>query len=116
VGDIKQVNGDWMLEAGELLVTSAQEEPERQIFATDAKGRSWDLTLGTDTTGSSLQKLVGERITKVVALAAGELRLEFSDGTVLTVVPRDDAEAWEIRRNDDPVLIGAPTGGGVIVF
>jgi Family of unknown function (DUF6188) len=116
VADITEVNGDWMLEGADLVVTSAQEQPELQIFATDPKGRSWDLTLGTDTTGFSLQNLVGERVTKLVARAAGELRLEFSDGTVLSVSPRDDAEAWEIRREGDPVLIGAPTGGGVIVL
>jgi hypothetical protein len=54
---------------------------------------------------------MGQEVVQVVALAAGELRLEFSDGTVLTKSPHPMFEAWEIRCDQDPVLWAAPGGG-----
>jgi hypothetical protein len=122
VANLTEINGDWTLEGGVLVVTRVEEhldpgsDPELQILATDAEGGGWDLTFGVGATRPSLQRLVGESLSKLVALATGELRLEFSDGTVLRVSPRGRAEAWEIRRDGVPILIGAPTGGGVVVL
>ena len=112
-----------MLDA-ELAVTHVEvrrieELSELQVLATDAEGRRWDFTLGTDAEGRCcdfpteprLKKLVGEKVANVVASAAGELRLEFSDGTVLRGSPHPDAEGWEIRCDEDPILVGSPGGG-----
>jgi hypothetical protein len=116
VANLRKVNGDWALEEDTLVVMSVEDEPEVRILANDAEGRRWEFTLGDGATKSSLQNLIGQKVLKVVALAAGELRLQFGDGTDLSVSPRDDVEAWEIRCGGESVLIGAPTGGGVIAF
>jgi Family of unknown function (DUF6188) len=116
VANLRKANGDWMIDEDTLVVTGVSREPELQIVANDSQGRRWNFLLGDGTTEASPQDLVGQRISKVVALAAGELRLEFSEGTVASVGPRDDVEAWEIRCDEESVLIGAPTGGGVIAF
>ena len=85
---------------------------ELQVLADDAKGQRWDFTLGDEPTKSSLEHVIGQEVVQVTALAAGELRLQFSDGTEVSVSPRDDAEAWEIRCDENPLLV-AGTGGGL---
>jgi hypothetical protein len=90
---------------------SVEDEPALRILANDTEGRRWEFTLGDGATKSSLQDLIGQNVLKVVALAAGELRLQFGDGTDLSVSPRANVEAWEIRCDGESVLIGAPTGG-----
>jgi Family of unknown function (DUF6188) len=116
VANLRKANGDWALEDDTLVVMSVEDEPELRILANDAEGRRWEFALGDGVTRSSLQALIGQDVSEVVAVSTGELRLEFGDGTVLNVSPRNDVEAWEIRRDGESVLIGAPTGGGVIVF
>jgi hypothetical protein len=120
-------DGDWTVDAQQAVthveVIQIEQESELQVLATDDDGRRWDVTLGTDAEGRRwhfpteprLKKLVGEKLSNVVASTAGELRLEFSDGTVLRQSPLPRVEAWEIRCDEEPVLIGAP-GGGVIVL
>jgi hypothetical protein len=120
-------DGDWTLDAQlsvtHVEVSEIEQTSELQVLATDAEGRRWDFTLGTDAEGRRwdfpteprLKKLVGEKVSNVVASAAGELRLEFSDGTVLRGSPLSDSEAWEIRCDEDPILVGAP-GGGVFAL
>lgn len=104
------------VDAEPLVVTRVEREPELQVLATDAKGRAWVFMLGDRAKEAGQPNLVGEKVSDVVASAAGELRLEFSNGTTLGVSPLDDAEAWEIRWDGESVLIGAPAGGGVIAF
>jgi hypothetical protein len=111
----EKANGDWVIEEGTLVVTSVAGESELQILADDAEGRHWDFTLGGGVTDSSLERLIGQKIVQVVAVAAGTLRLQFSDGTKLSASPYDDAEPWEIRCDEDPLLVGAP-GGGVFAL
>ena len=115
VAGLRKANGDWTLDAERLVVTCVKREPELHVLATDARGRAWDFMLGNRATAGE-PNLVGEKVSDVVASAAGELRLEFGDGTALNVSPLDDAEAWEIRCEGESVLLGAPTGGGVIAF
>jgi hypothetical protein len=111
----EKANGDWVLEEGTLVVTRVAGQSELQILADDAAGRRWDFTLGAGVADSSLERLIGQKVVQVVAVAAGTLRLRFSDGTELSVSPHDDAEAWEIRCDEDPLLVGAP-GGGVFAL
>jgi hypothetical protein len=117
---LERPEGDWVLEQGTLVVTSAEKRTfgggsDFQILATDAQGRRWEFRIGAGGIAGSREDLMGLEVVQVVALPAGELRLEFSDGTALTQSPHPRFEAWEVRCDEDPLLICAPGGGLIVV-
>jgi len=119
VAAFQEVDGDWLLEADNLLVTGFDERLGRRLNAIDGEER-WEFSVSdeaaTGVSSASLRSLVGRKISKAVALASGELRLEVSGAEVLSFGPREGVEAWQIRRDGESVLIAGPTGRGLIVF
>ena len=86
----KPKNGDWTLDAELLVVTQAGvvevgQESEIRIFATDAEGRHWDFSFGTEATEQRLEDLVGQTISAVVVSVDDELRLQLSRETLVGV-------------------------------
>src|SRR5258706_9016 len=54
-------------------------------------------------------------VARLLVTQEGNLSVLLDDGSLIEAVPRDDAEAWEVR-GPDGLLIVCPVGGGRVTW
>lgn len=106
---------------GRVAYASSTPRPEL-VFVSDEE--EWSVSLGSEVQVTSSGEEETERrpvfedfgrssVKSIRAFDNGRLELESIDGLLAAIEPALEYEAWEIRRNNETVMLALPLGGGL---